>query len=137
MRLRSATKREGAPRAFGRSSLADSARRASPVIVFPADISAWTSPAERRAMLRHELAHVERRDHYVNLFQTILGAVFFFHPIARYACRQLSVEREMACDDHVVGSGAEAEAYAESIIKVAERSIAPIGALAGASGGAY
>jgi beta-lactamase regulating signal transducer with metallopeptidase domain len=100
-----------------------------PMIVFPADIAAWTSPTERRAMLRHELAHVERRDHYVNLFQTVLGAVFFFHPLARFACRQLSVEREMACDDHVVGSGAEAEAYAESIIKVAERSI---GALSGA-----
>jgi beta-lactamase regulating signal transducer with metallopeptidase domain/biopolymer transport protein ExbD len=99
-----------------------------PMIVFPADIANWTSPIERCAMLRHELAHVARRDHYVNLFQTVLGAVFFFHPLARYACRQLSVEREMACDDHVVGSGAEAEAYAESIIKVAERSIAPVGA---------
>jgi beta-lactamase regulating signal transducer with metallopeptidase domain len=110
---------------------------APPMIVFPADVAAWASPAERRAMLRHELAHVERRDHYVNLFQTVFGAVFFFHPLARYACRQLSVEREMACDDHVVGSGAEAEAYAESIIKVAERSIAPTGALAGAPGGAH
>jgi beta-lactamase regulating signal transducer with metallopeptidase domain len=108
-----------------------------PMIVFPADVGAWTSPAERRAMLRHELAHMERRDHYVSLFQTVLGAVFFFHPLARYACRQLSVEREMACDDHVVGSGVEAETYAESIIKVAERSIAPIGALAGAPGGAH
>ena len=79
-------------------------------------------------MLRHELAHIERRDHYVNLFQTVLGVVFFFHPLARYACRQLAVEREMACDDHVVGSGAEAEVYAESIVKVAERSVALAGA---------
>ena len=100
-----------------------------PMIVFPADIAAWTSSAERCAMLRHELAHVARRDHYVNLFQTVLGAVFFFHPLARYACRQLRMEREMACDDQVVGSGAEAEAYAESIIKAAERGIgAPCGA---------
>src|SRR5262245_10475374 len=100
-----------------------------PMIVFPADLAGWTSPVERCAMLRHELAHVERRDHYVNFFQTFLGAVFFFHPLARYACRQLTVEREIACDDHVVGSGAEAEAYAESIIKSAERSV---GALSGA-----
>ncbi|HKQ90116.1 MAG TPA: M56 family metallopeptidase [Blastocatellia bacterium] len=100
-----------------------------PIILFPTDIAAWTSPAERCAMLRHELAHVARRDHYVNLFQTILSAVFFFHPLARYASRQLMLEREMACDDHVVGSGAEAETYAESIIKAAERSIgAPSGA---------
>src|SRR5262249_27067521 len=102
-----------------------------PMIVLPANIAGWTSPAERYAILRHELAHVARRDHYVNLFQTILGVVFFFHPLARYACRQLSVEREMACDDHVVGSGVEAEAYAESIIKVAERNIAPAGAPGG------
>jgi beta-lactamase regulating signal transducer with metallopeptidase domain/uncharacterized protein YchJ len=94
-----------------------------PMIVLPADIAAWTSPAERCAMLRHELAHFARRDHYVNLFQTVLGAVFFFHPLARYASRQLTLEREMACDDHVVGSGAEAETYAESIIKAAERCI--------------
>jgi beta-lactamase regulating signal transducer with metallopeptidase domain len=103
-----------------------------PMIVFPADIADWTSPEERCAMLRHELAHVTRRDHYVNFFQTILGAVFFFHPLARYACRQLAVEREIACDDHVVGSGAEAETYAESIIKAAERSIALAGAPRGA-----
>jgi beta-lactamase regulating signal transducer with metallopeptidase domain len=110
---------------------------APPMIIFPADVAAWASPTERRAMLRHELAHVERRDHYVNLFQTVFGAVFFFHPLARYVCRQLAMEREMACDDHVVGSGVEAESYAESIIKAAERSIAPIGALAGAPGGAH
>src|SRR5262252_5015865 len=35
-----------------------------PMIVFPGDIASWTSPAERCAMLRHELAHVERLDHY-------------------------------------------------------------------------
>jgi beta-lactamase regulating signal transducer with metallopeptidase domain len=121
----------------GKASLALSDKVCSPIllgvlrpmIVFPADIASWTSTAERRAMLRHELAHVERRDHYVNLFQTVFGAVFFFHPLARYAWRQLAVEREMACDDHVVGSGAEAESYAESIIKAAERGIgAPRGA---------
>src|SRR5262245_25959416 len=30
-----------------------------PMIVFPADIGAWTAPTERCAMLRHELTHVE------------------------------------------------------------------------------
>src|SRR5262245_44458612 len=44
-----------------------------PMIVFPADIAAWTSPAERRAMLRHELAHVDRHDHHVKLFHTVFG----------------------------------------------------------------
>src|SRR5262249_40373527 len=69
-------------------------------------------------------AHVERRYHYVNLFQTVIGVIFFFHPLVRYACRRLSVEREFACDDRVISLGAAAQTYAESIMKVAERGVA-------------
>src|SRR5262245_26982062 len=95
-----------------------------PAILLPADIVAWTTPAERAAIIQHELAHVARRDPLVNLFQTTLQVVFFFHPLVRYACRQMSLEREMACDDRVVSLGASAATYAESILKVAERSVA-------------
>ncbi len=95
-----------------------------PAILLPADIVAWTTPAERAAIIQHELAHVARRDPLVNLFQTALQVIFFFHPLVRYACRQMSLEREMACDDRVVSLGASAATYAESILKVAERSVA-------------
>jgi beta-lactamase regulating signal transducer with metallopeptidase domain len=95
-----------------------------PAILLPADIVDWTTPAERAAIIQHELAHVARRDPLVNLFQTALQVIFFFHPLVRYACRQMSLEREMACDDRVVSLGASAAAYAESILKVAERSVA-------------
>ena len=94
-----------------------------PVILLPADIVAWTTPAERAAIIRHELAHVAHRDPVVNLFQTALQVIFFFHPLVRYACRQMSLEREIACDDRVVSLGASAATYAESILKVAERSV--------------
>jgi beta-lactamase regulating signal transducer with metallopeptidase domain len=33
-----------------------------PMILLPADIAGWTTAGERCAMLRHELAHVERRE---------------------------------------------------------------------------
>jgi beta-lactamase regulating signal transducer with metallopeptidase domain len=95
-----------------------------PAILLPADIVAWTTPAERAAIIQHELAHVARRDPLVNLFQTALHVIFFFHPLVRYACRQMSLERELACDDRVVSLGANAATYAESILKVAERSVA-------------
>lgn len=95
-----------------------------PMILLPADITDWTMADERRAMIRHELAHVERRDHWINLLPTLLHIVFFFHPMVRYACRQLGLERELACDDQVVSLGIIAETYAESILKVAERSLA-------------
>ena len=99
-----------------------------PMILLPMDIATWTSPRERRAMVRHESAHLARRDHFVNLFQTVLGAVFFFHPLVRYAGHRLSLDREMACDEQVVSSGIHAELYAESILKAAEREVAGRGA---------
>jgi beta-lactamase regulating signal transducer with metallopeptidase domain/biopolymer transport protein ExbD len=94
-----------------------------PIILLPADIAEWTTPAERLSMIRHELAHIERRDPIVNLFQTALQIVFLFHPLVRYACRQLNLERELACDDRVVGMGTVAEVYAAGILKVVERSV--------------
>jgi bla regulator protein blaR1 len=104
-----------------------------PLIVLPANLTDWTDASERCAMIEHELAHVERRDHYGNLFQRLIEVVFFFHPLVRYACRQLGLERELACDDRVVGLGVNAEIYAESILKVSERGITQ----SWAPGGAY
>src|SRR5262245_20061703 len=103
-----------------------------PMIVLPADIINWTSPGERRAILQHELAHVVRRDQYIHLFQIVIGMIFYFHPMVRYTCRQLSIERELACDDRVVIHGTAAETYAESIVKVAERNISMAGTPSGA-----
>src|SRR5215475_12527394 len=101
-------------------------------ILLPADIANWTTPAERAAMIQHELAHVERRDTIINLFQSALSVIFFFHPLVRYACRQLSLEREMACDDRVVASGVAAEVYAAGILKAAERSVIAVATPSGA-----
>jgi beta-lactamase regulating signal transducer with metallopeptidase domain len=93
-----------------------------PVILLPADIVSWTSREERTAILRHEFAHFKRRDHIASRFQSALKCLLFFHPMLRYADHQLSLEREIACDDRVLDLGAEPKTYAEAILKAAERS---------------
>jgi hypothetical protein len=93
-----------------------------PVILLPADIMSWTSREERTAILRHEFAHFKRRDHIVSRFQSALKCLLFFHPLLRYADHQLSLEREIACDDRVLDLGAEPKTYAKAILKAAERS---------------
>ena len=108
-----------------------------PLIMLPADIADWTTANERRAMIGHELAHVARRDHLTNLLPNLLNVVFYFHPLVRFASRQLQVEREIACDDQVITSGVSAELYAESILKAAERSIARTGLFADSPNGAH
>jgi beta-lactamase regulating signal transducer with metallopeptidase domain len=94
-----------------------------PVILLPHDLIEWTSAEERDAMIGHELAHLARFDHVTNLLPITLKIIFFFHPLVRYACRQLCLEREIACDDRVINHGADAALYAESLVKAAERSL--------------
>jgi bla regulator protein blaR1 len=93
-----------------------------PMIVLPE----WTlhelSPAELRSILIHEMAHLERRDDWTNLAQKVLRALLFFHPAVWWVERQLSLEREMACDDVVLARTSNPRAYAECLVTVAERS---------------
>ena len=93
-----------------------------PMIVLPKWTLQELSTAELNSILIHELAHLERRDDWTNLAQKVLRALFFFHPAVWWLERQLSLEREMACDDIVLSRTANPRAYAECLVTVAERS---------------
>lgn len=93
-----------------------------PMIVLPEWTLKELSTPELNSILIHELAHLERRDDWTNLAQKILRALLFFHPAVWWVERQLSLEREMACDDVVLSRTANPRAYAECLVTVAERS---------------
>jgi len=94
-----------------------------PVILLPGDVAEWSTPHERATMIRHESVHYARKDHWVSAFEAFIRTVFFFHPLARWTCRQIDIERELACDVEVLRLGTEPTAYAETIIKVAEHAV--------------
>ena len=93
-----------------------------PMIVLPTWAVRELSTAELKAVLLHELAHLRRRDQWTNLAQKIVGALFFFHPAVWWIERQVSLEREMACDDAVLEQLSNPRAYAECLVSVAEKS---------------
>jgi len=93
-----------------------------PMIVLPTWTLRELSTAELNSILIHELAHLQRRDDWTNLAQKVLRALLFFHPAVWWVERQLSLEREMACDDVVLSRTANPRAYAECLVTVAERS---------------
>jgi beta-lactamase regulating signal transducer with metallopeptidase domain len=93
-----------------------------PVVVIPTWALQELSTAELNSILIHELAHLRRRDDWTNLAQQILKALLFFHPAVWWIESQLSLEREMACDDAVLAETANPRGYAESLISVAEKS---------------
>jgi beta-lactamase regulating signal transducer with metallopeptidase domain len=93
-----------------------------PMIVLPKWALRELSKSELNSILIHELAHLQRRDDWTNLAQKVLRAVLFFHPAVWWVERQLSLEREMACDEVVLARTANPRAYAECLVTVAERS---------------
>ena len=90
----------------------------SPVIVIPGTADAW-SLERRRAVLLHELAHIERRDCLTQTLASLTSAVYWIHPGAWWAAKRLQVEREFACDDRVLGLGAGARDYAGHLLEIA------------------
>jgi hypothetical protein len=83
-----------------------------PIILLPTQLAQPICKAQAEQILRHELAHVERRDDWINLIQQCIQAVFFFHPSVWWISRELSLEREIACDDHVLQQSGRSRSYA-------------------------
>ena len=84
-------------------------------ILLPEDSAAWP-PAQRRAVLLHELGHARRWDCLTQLLAQMACAVYWFNPLVWVAWRRMQVERERACDDLVLNAGAKASTYAEHLL---------------------
>jgi TonB family protein len=88
---------------------------ARPVIVLPPGSSAW--PAERsRVVLLHELIHVRRRDLLAQTLAQAACCLYWFHPLAWIALRELRKERERACVDAELAAGVAAHDYASHLM---------------------
>ena len=74
----------------------------SPAVILPCDAERHLSPEAICTLLAHELAHVARRDYLVNLAQSVVDALLFFSPGARWISRCVRDTREYCCDDLVV-----------------------------------
>ncbi|HYX54246.1 MAG TPA: M56 family metallopeptidase [Candidatus Limnocylindrales bacterium] len=93
-----------------------------PAVILPAWLAEEGPSEELKHAVLHELEHLRRRDDWSNLLQKIVRAVFFFHPAVWWLERELSLERELACDDAVVQRTGNSRAYAASLARLAERS---------------
>jgi beta-lactamase regulating signal transducer with metallopeptidase domain len=104
-----------------------------PVILLPAAALSGLTPGQLEALIAHELAHVRRHDYLVNLLQTAVETLLFYHPAVWWASRQVRTEREHCCDDLAVGV-CDRVAYVTALANLAAFSARPRFAMAATGG---
>jgi TonB family protein len=90
-----------------------------PVILVPVSALTGLTTWQLQLILMHELAHVRRYDHLVNLLQVVVETLLFYHPVVRWVSRVLREEREHCCDDLVVAQSGDALGYARALTELA------------------
>jgi beta-lactamase regulating signal transducer with metallopeptidase domain len=70
-----------------------------PVVLVPASLLSGMPPELLEALLAHELAHVRRFDYLVNLIQSAIEILLFYHPTVWWLSTRIRVEREQIADD--------------------------------------
>ena len=89
-----------------------------PVILLPLSALSSLPPASVEALLAHELGHVRRFDYLVNVLQSCVEALLFYHPAVHWVSRCMRDEREHCCDDIAVQATGEPLRYARALAEM-------------------
>ncbi|MCI4668298.1 MAG: T9SS type A sorting domain-containing protein [Bacteroidia bacterium] len=89
-----------------------------PIILFPLGMLMGLNPEQLEAILMHELAHIRRADYLVNIFQSFIEIILFYHPAVWWISGRIRLERENCCDDLVIRLGMDPFSYAEALTHV-------------------
>jgi hypothetical protein len=69
-----------------------------PMVLLPVSLLTRMPVDLIEALLAHELAHVRRHDYLVNLLQSAIEALLFYHPVVWWLSHRIRVEREQIAD---------------------------------------
>ncbi len=86
-----------------------------PVVLVPTATLTGLTVRELELVLAHELAHIRRHDFAVNVVQTLVETLLFYHPAVWWMSQVIRVERENCCDDLAVRQGPGALPYARAL----------------------
>lgn len=91
-----------------------------PVILLPASALTGLSTEQLEALLAHELAHIRRCDYLLNILQTVVETLGFYHPAVWWVSHKIRVERENCCDDLAVSLSGDRVRYARALTSMEE-----------------
>jgi beta-lactamase regulating signal transducer with metallopeptidase domain/uncharacterized protein YnzC (UPF0291/DUF896 family) len=101
-----------------------------PVVFLPVSALTGLSEDQLQAVIAHELAHIQRFDPFVNVFQVCVETLLFYHPAVWWLNKRIRAEREHCCDDVAVTLCGNAVEYARALTMMEEWRSAPVFAMA-------
>ena len=94
-----------------------------PMILFPVSMLTQLTGDEIESILRHEIAHVIRKDYLINILQTLMEIVLFYHPLVWWLSRVAREQREYCCDDVAMDQKSAID-YAKTLVRIQELALA-------------
>src|SRR5262249_45478906 len=91
-----------------------------PMILFPFSLLSQLPQEQVEAILLHELAHIKRKDYFVNLLQNFAETIFFFNPAVLWISSLIRDERENCCDDIAIQSTNDKEKFIHALVAFQE-----------------
>jgi beta-lactamase regulating signal transducer with metallopeptidase domain len=74
-----------------------------------------------KAIIGHEMLHIQRYDDLKLLFQLFIQSIFFFHPLIYYINRKIYLLNDMICDRKMIGEGGIPKArLADTLLQISE-----------------
>jgi len=91
-----------------------------PIILLPASAFTGLSSKQLESIIVHELAHILRRDYLVNILQSVIEILFFYHPAVWWINNVIRTERENCCDDIAIAQTGDSTNYARALANIQE-----------------
>src|SRR5260370_21932355 len=96
-----------------------------PVVLLPVRALTGLTEEQIEAVIAHELAHIQRLDCFVNLFQIATETLLFYPPAVWWVSQRIRAERENCCDDEAISICGDAVHYARALPLMEEWPTAP------------
>ncbi|MCP4261002.1 MAG: M48 family metalloprotease [Planctomycetes bacterium] len=91
-----------------------------PVILLPTSALTGLNTEQLEAIIAHELAHIKRFDYLINILQTVVEILGFYHPAVWWVSHKIRAERENCCDDMAVDISGDRVSYAGALASMEE-----------------
>ena len=89
-----------------------------PMILLPSAMLLSMSADQVESIIMHELYHIRRLDHIVNMLQLLLEIVLFYHPAMWWISRVIRQLREESVDEWVVSQIEHPKEYAHALLQL-------------------